>query len=91
MVLIAASVQTCHVCGLEGLAASHRSIDLQTQAAPQGGICPICLSSQPATSTAPVMALGPVLAITMVDASAASSFDPAETQFSLYTRPPPAR
>jgi len=90
VLLTAGSIQACHVCGLDGLLSAQHSISLQVSAGSSGSICPICLSSQPATSASSIEHHGPALALTPFIISDASSFYPAEAIFSLSIRPPPA-
>lgn len=90
IVLVAGSVQACHICGLDGGDAAPHTFAQQVASSSAPNFCSICLSTQPATSAVPVMAQAPAQAIEMVAVSAPTSFYPNDRLFSLYIRPPPS-
>jgi hypothetical protein len=89
VVLVAGSVQASHICGLGISDGQQHSVNTPGPVTSPTGICPICVSSQPATSTAPALASAPTMlpAVTLV--AVPQSFHSSERQFALYTRPPP--
>ena len=87
--LLASTVQACHFCGLPGANGDY-SVSTPGPATQSGSLCPICLSSQPASAPATLVSLLPRFAAAPKAKPAEEVFRSGETLFALYIRPPPS-
>ena len=89
-VLLAGTVQTCHICGLEGTGNGPHKLTRLGQLTDTNGICPICLSSQTASSPVAMVVPEPVYSMVEAAVAPAFSFHSHPQLFALYIRPPPS-
>ena len=89
MVLLAGSVQVCHVCGLDGVGSSTHTVNKVGSLSDTGGLCPICLSSQTASAPVALLTLAPKYAPVAAAILPAIFLQDSEPQFALSIRPPP--
>jgi hypothetical protein len=86
--LLAASVETGHVCG--ALQASPETPAGASQWQASAGYCPICALAQPATVGSAPMTLAPAMSVTVAGPVLEPQHHSFHGLFALNVRPPPA-
>jgi hypothetical protein len=86
--LLAASVETGHVCG--ALRAPRPAPAGASQLESSSGYCSICALAQPATRGPVPLALVPARSVTAASAAPEPQLSSFHTLFALNVRPPPA-
>lgn len=89
ILLLVSSVQACHICGLGVLDFSQASLSETQSVTNSGGICLICITSQPATHPVPALRLDPDFSSAEKSVAPSTISDLSSELFALTIRPPP--